>query len=65
MTLQELESAVAKLTPEELAAFSQWFEEFVADLWDRRIEEDVSSGRLDPAIRKADKHVDAGRCSPL
>ena len=65
MTLQELESAVAKLSPEEFADFSRWFEEFVADLWDKRIEEDVASGRLDHAIRKADEHFDAGRCTPL
>ena len=65
MSLQELETAVAKLPPEELAAFSRWFEEFIADAWDRRIEEDVRSGRLNNAIRKADEHFDAGRCTPL
>ena len=41
MSLQELEKAVAGLTPGELSAFSDWFEEFRADggrwrdLWGR------------------------------
>ncbi len=65
MSLQELESAVARLSPGELAAFSRWFEAFIAQTWDQRIEEDVRSGRLDEAIRKTDEHFDAGRCTPL
>ena len=65
MSLHEIESAVARLSPDDLTAFTRWFEEFIADAWDRRIEEDVRSGHLDEAIRKADDHFDAGRCSPL
>jgi hypothetical protein len=65
MSLQELESAVTRLSPDELTAFSRWFEEFVADAWDRRIEEDVRSGRLDEAVRRTDEHFEGGRCTPL
>jgi hypothetical protein len=65
MSLQELEQAVAGLSPGELSAFSQWFEEFLADAWDRQIEKDVDAGRLDAAIKRADEDFDAGRCTPL
>jgi hypothetical protein len=34
-TIQEIESAVAKLSREELAAFRDWFREFDADAWDK------------------------------
>jgi hypothetical protein len=65
MSLQELEFAVTGLPVTDLARFAQWFEEYLADAWDRRIEEDVQAGRLDEAGRQADADFEAGRCTPL
>jgi hypothetical protein len=65
MSVQELESAVAKLSPGELTAFSLWFEEFLEAAWDQQIEADSAAGRLDAAIRNADDDFEAGRCTPL
>ena len=65
MGLQELESAVTQLPAEELIAFARWFEEYMADAWDRRIEADIRAGRLDEAGRRADADFEAGRCKPL
>ena len=65
VSLQELESAVSQLPAEELTAFARWFEEYLADAWDRRIEEDIKAGRLDGAGRRADADFEAGRCKPL
>ncbi len=65
MSLVELEAAVSHLAPEELAAFRQWFEEYLADAWDSRIEADIRAGRLDELVRQADEEFNAGRCSPL
>ena len=65
MSIEELESAVSSLSAVELTRFSQWFEEFMAEQWDRQIEQDVQSGRLDAALKRADDHYEAGRCTPL
>ena len=65
VSLQELESAVSQLPADELTAFARWFEEYLADVWDRRIEEDIKAGRLDEAGRRADADFEAGRCKPL
>jgi len=65
MSLQQLESAIAELPPADLDAFAQWFEEYRADEWDRRIEADIAAGRLDAAGEKADAEFAAGRCTPL
>jgi len=62
---QELETAVTLLPAEELAEFARWFEEYVADAWDCRIEADIRAGRLDEAGRRADADFEAGRCKPL
>jgi uncharacterized membrane protein YccC len=65
MSIQEIENAVAKLSPEELSVFSGWFEEYVADQWDRQIERDAAAGRLNEALEEAEKHRKAGRCTQL
>ena len=65
MSVEDLESHVSKLSAPELARFSEWFEEFMADQWDRQIEQDMLSGRLDEALKRTDDHRNAGRVTPL
>jgi len=65
MSIQELESAVTRLSKEQLAAFSQWFEEYIADEWDQQIEADILAGRFDAAGQRAKADYEAGRCTPL
>jgi hypothetical protein len=61
----ELEQAVSKLQAEELSRFAEWFEDYMTEQWDRQIEQDVTTGRLDHIIRKVDEAFEAGRCTPL
>jgi hypothetical protein len=65
MSLEELESVVSGLPDADLSRFSEWFEEFMADQWDRRIERDLAAGRLDATLKRADEHYEAGRHTPL
>jgi hypothetical protein len=64
-TVEEIESAVARLSREELAHFRAWFEEFEAEAWDRRIEEDLQAGKLDKLADEAVERFRAGRCTEL
>ena len=63
--VQELEMAVSQLPANELLQFSEWFEEFLADQWDKKIEADIMSGRLDAIGKRAEDEFLAGRASPL
>jgi hypothetical protein len=65
MSVQDLEQAITRLSAAELNDFAQWFQEFLADAWDRQIEQDANAGRLDAALRQADDDFEAGRCTPL
>jgi hypothetical protein len=65
MNVQELEAAVKKLSPTDLNAFSEWFEEFIADQWDRQFEADVKAGKLDKIGKEVDQRFDAGLSKPL
>lgn len=62
---QELKQTISKLSSEELLQFSEWFEEFMADQWDKKIEADILSGRLDTVGKNADNDFIAGRAKPL
>lgn len=65
MSLHELESEVTRLSEPDLTVFAQWFEEFIADSWDKRIETDIAKGKLDHLANQADAQFDAGRCTAL
>jgi hypothetical protein len=65
VSLQDLESAVSQLPADQLSAFARWFEEYLADAWDQRIEADIAAGRLEELGRQVDAEFDAGRCKPL
>lgn len=51
--LQLLEEEIKKLSPEELAELRNWFLEREAEQWDREIERDAASGKLDKLLAKS------------
>lgn len=53
VSVKEIESAIKKLNKDELATLREWFEEFDAREWDRQLEEDVASGKLDRLAEQA------------
>jgi hypothetical protein len=65
MSITEIEQAITELSPEELARLREWFDEYYAEVWDKQIEEDAKSGRLDKLIAEADEEYDAGLSKPI
>lgn len=65
MSITEIEQAITELSPEELAHFRAWFDEYYAQVWDEQIEKDAKSGRLDRIISEVDEEYDAGLSKPL
>jgi hypothetical protein len=51
--LEDLENRIRNLPPEDLARFREWFVEFDHVLWDRQIQSDASSGKLDRLVNEA------------
>jgi hypothetical protein len=64
-SIEEIESAIKNLPPEDLTRFRKWYDEFEASQWDREIEEDVHAGRLEQASGQAVKDLHEGRCTEL
>jgi len=63
--VKELETRIQDLSPEELAAFREWFAKFDADAWDREFEADAMSGKLDAMAEGALRDHTAGRSTKL
>lgn len=65
MTLEEIKQTCAtSLTVQEREELARWLAEFDDD-WDRQIEADAASGKLDELFAEADRDFEAGRCTPL
>jgi hypothetical protein len=64
-SVQNIESAVRRLDPDELAAFRDWFLKYDAELWDAQFERDAKDGKLDALADEALKDVDEGRSTEL
>lgn len=52
-TAEDIEKAVEKLAPRELARFRAWFEAFDAQQFDDAIERDARTGKLDEHAEEA------------
>jgi hypothetical protein len=63
--VEAVEREIQSLSSSELASFRRWFHEFDAAAWDRQIEEDVQSGKLDRLADAALQDLKAGKCTEL
>jgi hypothetical protein len=64
-TITDIEQAVRKLPPQELARFREWFAEFDGAQWDLQIERDAAAGRLDALADEALDDARHGRSKDL
>ena len=63
--VEKIEQDIQALSPEELAEFRAWFSEYDWAAWDRQLERDVRTGRLDDLAEKALRDHAAGKSKPL
>ena len=63
--VEQIESRIKNLSPADLAQLRSWFEEFDAQAWDRQIEADSASGKLDALMEESMNEHKAGQSRPL
>jgi len=63
--IEDIEKAIEQLSPDGLARFRAWFEEFGAALLDERLERDAKAGKLDKLTSEARANHEAGRREEL
>jgi peptide subunit release factor 1 (eRF1) len=64
-TVQEIETAIQKLKPQEIHEVADWLQELREELWDKQIDAGAKAGRLDKLMEEAKQDYLAGRCKPL
>jgi len=63
--VEAIEKQIESLAPEELAAFRRWFHDFDADAWDRQLEADARTGKLDALADEALQAYKSGKCTEI
>lgn len=63
--VESLEKEIKQLSRAELDKFRNWFKKYDSDEWDKQIEEDIQSGKLDALAEKALKEHKTGRTKEL
>jgi hypothetical protein len=64
-SVEEIQSAIVSLAPEEYARLREWFLERDWEQWDQQIEADAQAGKLDFLIAEAMAEKAQGRLRDL
>jgi len=64
-TVEKIEAEILKLSPKELSQLADWVLELDEQAWDRQIERDAATGKLDFLAREALKEYEAGNCRKI
>ena len=60
-----VKTVIQQLSPEESSQLKSWYDEYEADKWDKQIETDAKSGKLDALTQQALRDFKNGKCTPL
>jgi hypothetical protein len=60
-TLPEIEAAIKQLPENDIRQLAAWLEDHLEQMWDRQIETDLTSGKLDKLIAKAEADIAANK----
>ncbi|HIJ72527.1 MAG TPA: hypothetical protein HPP83_00350 [Candidatus Hydrogenedentes bacterium] len=64
-TIEEIEAAIEQLPRDQLFSLVGWLKGKFEDEWDRQIEEDVKTGKLDALAKEALAEYRAGQTTPF
>jgi hypothetical protein len=53
----EVELAIKQLPEHEVRNLAKWLQEYLDEMWDRQIEADLTSGKLDRLIAQAENEI--------
>jgi hypothetical protein len=66
LSLDEIEAAIIQLPKTDVEKLADWLQDYLNnDNWERQIEADAKSGRLDRLIQRAKADIAADRVKPL
>jgi hypothetical protein len=63
--VEEIELAILKLSPQELGKLAEWVLDLDEQNWDKQIERDVATGKLDFLAKEALAELESGESRML
>ncbi|MDJ0688167.1 MAG: hypothetical protein QNJ41_06645 [Xenococcaceae cyanobacterium MO_188.B32] len=63
--LLEIEAAIKALSESDARKLAGWLNEYLDDAWDRQMQTDLSAGKLDNLIAKAESDIEAHQVKDL
>lgn len=64
-TRLEVEAAIRQLSETEARNLAKWLQEYLDEMWDKQIETDLTSGKLDRLIIQAEADIANGNVRDL
>ena len=64
-TLPEIEAAIKKLPEGDVRQLLVWLQGYLDEMWDRQIDADLASGKLDKLIARVEGDIAANRVRSL
>jgi hypothetical protein len=64
-TVAEIENALRALPVQDARTIADWLQDYLDEQWDRQIEQDAKSGKLDKLAEQALSQYRAGKTKPL
>ena len=64
-TLSEIEQAIKELPTKEARQLAGWLNKYLDDAWDRQMQIDLATGKLDKFIAKVESDIEANQVRDL
>ncbi|BAU11795.1 hypothetical protein LEP3755_22980 [Leptolyngbya sp. NIES-3755] len=64
-TRLEVQTAIQQLPEDEIRDLAKWIQDYLDERWDRQIESDFATGKLDRLIAKAESDIATGKVRDL
>ncbi|MFE1744583.1 hypothetical protein [Coleofasciculus sp. H7-2] len=65
LTLEQIESAILQLPPDEYRKLIEWFADLDYQRWDEQLEKDIADGKLEALAKEAIAEFEAGHCRSI
>jgi hypothetical protein len=65
LTIEQIETAILTLPPDEFQRLRQWFADVDYQHWDKQLDRDIADGNLDALVEEAISEFKAGQCREI
>ena len=65
LTLEQIESAILQLSPNEYQKLLEWFANLDYQRWDEQLEKNIADGKLEAFAQEAIAEFEAGNCRAI